>query len=355
MSFLKDKIPGILLCLVIAVPAWILGTFFPIIGGPVFAIVIGMLVAFVPRRGCFDGGVKFVSKKILQLAVILLGFGMNLFEIFQVGGQSLIIIFATITVALLLGYFMCKRLRIPSKEGTLIAVGSSICGGSAIAAAAPVVDADDEEIAKSISVIFLFNVIAALIFPSLGQLIGFTDTGFGMWAGTAVNDTSSVTAAGASWAAVTGSDTALNYAVIVKMTRTLCIIPICLGLAFWRTHKARTAGSQGGNNVKISKIFPWFVLLFLGASIVNTVLSVVFDSGTANSMVSSSMSWLTTAGKFCITLAMSAIGLNTNIVKLVKTGGKPILMGFTIWVAISAVSIGIQFIMQTGGLLVSFA
>ncbi len=355
MSFIKEKGLGILLCLAIAVPSWILGQYFPIVGGPVFAILIGMIIAFIPRGKSLEGGIKFVSKKILQLAVILLGFGMNLFEIFKVGGQSLVIIVSTITVALVLGFVLCKAMKIPSKEGTLVSVGSSICGGSAIAAAAPVVDADDQEIAKSISVIFLFNVIAALVFPAIGQAIGFTDTGFGMWAGTAVNDTSSVTAAGASWAAITGSDTALNYAVIVKMTRTLCIIPICLGLAFWRTHKARVQGvAEGGKGVNLSKIFPWFVLLFLGASIINTILLAVFPSGDSGMVVSETMAWLTKAGKFCIVLAMSAIGLNSNIINLIKTGGKTIVMGCAIWVAISLVSIGIQYLMQVGGILQSF-
>lgn len=351
MSFIKNNVPGILLCLAIAIPAWILGNMFPIIGGPVFAILFGMIIAFVPKGKAFSGGITFTSKKILQFAVILLGFGMNFFQIIQVGGQSLIIIITTISVALIGGFFLSSAIKIPPKEGTLVSVGSSICGGSAIAAAAPVIDADDEEIAKSISVIFFFNILAALTFPYIGQTLGFTDIGFGMWAGTAVNDTSSVTAVGASWAAMTGSDTALNYAVIVKMTRTLCIIPICLCLAFYRTRKAKKAGNgEGTSSVKLSKIFPWFILFFLGAAVVNTVLSAVFATGSSAEMVNASMGFLTKAGKFCITLAMAAIGLNTNIVKIVKTGGKSIFLGFVIWVAIAFASIGVQYAMDIAGM-----
>ena len=354
MSFVKKNSLGILLCLAIGIPSYYLGTLFPIIGGPVFAILIGMAVAFIPKGNYFDTGIKWVSKKVLQFAVVLLGFSMNLLNILQVGAQSLPIIISTISTALILGFILCKVMKIPSKEGTLVAVGSSICGGSAIAAAAPVVDADDEEIAKSISVIFLFNVIAALIFPALGQAIGFTDEGFGMWAGTAINDTSSVTAAGQSWNQMMGTEIALQSATIVKLTRTLCIIPICLGLAFWRTHKAKAVGNaQGGSSVKLSKIFPWFILFFLGASVVSTALFGIF--GNDNTAVKTSMDFLSHSGKFCITLAMAAIGLNTNVVKLVKTGGKAILMGLTIWVAISLVSLGVQYVMQMCGVMQSFA
>lgn len=157
---------------------------------------------------------------------------MNLFEILAVGSQSLLIIVSTIGTALITAYILSRIMNIERDIATLVGVGSSICGGSAIAAAAPVIKASDKDIAQSISVIFLFNVVAAFLFPALGDMLGFTDTGFGMWAGTAINDTSSVVAAGQTWASAHGSDTALNYATIVKLTRTLAIIPICLGLAY---------------------------------------------------------------------------------------------------------------------------
>lgn len=205
---MKEKIKGLLLCLVIAVPAWLLGRKFAVVGGPVISILLGMIVGmFLKNRAPFDAGIKFTSKKILQWAVILLGFGMNLTVIGQTGVQSLPIILSTITTSLLVAFILCKALKIPSKISTLVGVGSSICGGSAIAATAPVIDASDEEVAQAISVIFFYNVIAALVFPLMGTLLGFSTTSgeaFGIFAGTAVNDTSSVTAAASTWDSMWG-------------------------------------------------------------------------------------------------------------------------------------------------------
>ena len=211
---------GLLFCLVIAVPAWLLGKQFEVIGGPVFAILIGMVLALVvpgSSAAPLEAGVKFTSKKILQYAVILLGFGLNLAQIAQVGATSLPIIVSTIATSLIISFVLCRALRIPSKISTLVGVGSSICGGSAIAATAPVIDADDEEIAQAISVIFLFNVIAALVFPTLGGMLGLSNEGFGLFAGTAVNDTSSVTAAAAAWDGMHPGANTLDSATIVSL------------------------------------------------------------------------------------------------------------------------------------------
>ena len=219
---MKEKIKGLLLCFVIAVPAWLLGRKFAVVGGPVISILLGMIVGmFLKNRAPFDAGIKFTSKKILQWAVILLGFGMNLTVIGQTGVQSLPIILSTITTSLLVAFILCKALKIPSKISTLVGVGSSICGGSAIAATAPVIDASDEEVAQAISVIFFYNVIAALVFPLMGTLLGFSTTSgeaFGIFAGTAVNDTSSVTAAASTWDSMWGlGSQTLDKAVTVKL------------------------------------------------------------------------------------------------------------------------------------------
>lgn len=231
MKFLSKNGKGLLLCLGLAIPSCILGKMFPVIGGPVFAILIGMVLALVvKKKEPFEGGVKFTSKKILQYAVVLLGFGMNLEVVMETGKQSLPIIICTITTSLVIAFVLHRVMHIPEKISTLVGVGSSICGGSAIAATAPVIDADEEEVAQAISVIFLFNILAALIFPALGAAIGFSTTSgdaFGVFAGTAVNDTSSVTAAASTWDSMyhLGSQT-LDKAVTVKLTRTLAIIPI---------------------------------------------------------------------------------------------------------------------------------
>lgn len=237
MNFIKEKGWGLLLCLAISIPSWFLGKAFPVIGGPVFSIIIGMIITlFYTNKEKVQPGIAYTSKKILQAAVVFLGFGMNLTEVLAKGKQSLPIILATISTSLIVSYMMYKLLKLNTNNAILVGVGSSICGGSAIAATAPVIDASDDEVAQSISVIFLFNVIAALIFPALGSLLHLSNEGFGLFAGTAINDTSSVTAAAAAWDGIHGSNT-LEAAAIVKMTRTLAIIPITLALAFYRGKK----------------------------------------------------------------------------------------------------------------------
>ncbi len=333
MNFLKKNGAGLLLCLAIAVPSWFLGQAVPVIGGPVFAILIGMVLTLIlTKKEPFLPGVNYTSKKILQAAVVFLGFGMNLTEILSKGKQSLPIIISTIATSLIIAFLLYKALKLRTNNAILVGVGSSICGGSAIAAPAPVINASDEEVAQSISVIFLFNVLAALIFPTLGAVLGLSNEGFGLFAGTAINDTSSVTAAAAAWDGIHGSNT-LEAAAIVKMTRTLAIIPITLILAIYRGRKEKTAG---GTSFSLKKSFPYFVLFFVLASVVTTVFQL--PAGVTAPLKELS--------KFLIVMAMAAIGLNTNIIKLVKTGGKPIFTGFCCWLGISLVSLGMQHILN---------
>lgn len=332
MNFIKKNGAGLLLCLIIAVPAWFLGQAVPVIGGPVFSILIGMVITlFLTKKDPFTPGINYTSKKILQAAVVFLGFGMNLTEILAKGKQSLPIILATISTSLIIAFVLYKALKLKSNNAVLVGVGSSICGGSAIAATAPVIDASDEEVAQSISVIFLFNVLAALIFPTLGAALGLSNDGFGLFAGTAVNDTSSVTAAATAWDGIHGSNT-LESAAIVKMTRTLAIIPITLVLALWRGRKEKTTK---GSSFSLKRSFPFFVLFFILASVVTTVFQLPADITAP----------LKELSKFLIVMAMAAIGLNTNIIQLVRTGGKPIFTGFCCWIGISAVSLGMQHVM----------
>ena len=338
MEFLKDKWKGILLCLILALPCWFLGKAVPVVGAPVFGILLGMaLMRFLPAREQLKGGIAFTSKKVLQYAVILLGFGLNLSVVLETGVQSLPIICSTIAISLIMAWLLRKVLHVPSKLATLIGVGSSICGGSAVAATAPVIEADDEEVAQAISVIFLFNVIAALIFPVLGGLIGFDTTSgesFGIFAGTAVNDTSSVTATASTWDSLYGlGSQTLDKAVTVKLTRTLAIIPITLVLAIARARREKAAS----NNFSFKRAFPMFILWFIVASLITTIC-------TALGVNASVFTPLKTLSKFFIVMAMTAIGLNTDVVKLVKNGGKPIALGFGCWVSIIAVSLLMQFV-----------
>ncbi len=325
MKTITNKFPGIALAALIAIPAWLLGKAVPIIGSPVLGILFGMILAFWKRPEFFNAGVQYTSKKLLQYSIILLGFDMNLFNVFKVGKQTLVLMSFTLTAAFVTAFVAGKLLKLDGNTKTLIGVGSAICGGSAIAATAPVIHADDEDVAHSISTIFLFNVIAAFLFPFLGHAFGMSDQSFGLWAGTAINDTSSVVAAGYSF-----SNAAGNLAVIVKLTRTLMIVPVTLVLAFYTSKKA--AGSEKGS-YSIVKIFPWFVLGFVAASIINTFLP----------MPAGMSSFLSQAGKFVIVMAMASIGLNTNLVKLVKNGAKPILLGFICWVVLAVTSLVVQY------------
>lgn len=341
MNFIKEKWKGLLICLAISVPSAILGKKFPIIGGPVFAILTGMLLTLlIKNKEPFEPGVKYTSKKILQYAVVLLGFGMNLEVVMETGKQSLPIIICTISTSLIISYLLHRKWNMDEKISTLIGVGSSICGGSAIAATAPVIEANEEEVAQAISVIFLFNVIAALIFPSLGAALGFDTTSghaFGVFAGTAVNDTSSVTAAASTWDSIYNLGTqTLDKAVTVKLTRTLAIIPITLFLAF---NRARKAEIENGNNVSLKQVFPFFILFFIGASIITTVAT---SAGVSPEFFLP----FKELSKFFIIMAMAAIGFNTNIVKLVKSGGKPILMGLSCWIGITGVTLVLQHLMH---------
>ena len=335
MRKLKSLIPGILLCLAIAVPAWLSGRAYPIIGGPVFGILLGMIITMIfPKLDLFHDGIKYTSKKLLQYSIILLGFEMNLFQVIKVGGQSLFVIIFTLSASFLTAFFVGRILKLDGKMTALIGVGTSICGGSAIAATAPVIGAKDEDIAHAISTIFLFNIIAVFIFPALGHLLGMNDTGFGMWAGTAINDTSSVVAAGVSWSATAGSNTALAYATIVKLTRTLMIVPITLVLAVYTAHKNKR--NAAGPDFNFIKIFPWFVIGFAAASVLNTFAGI--PASITHTFAS--------IGKFMIVMAMAAIGLNTNPKKLITSGLKPIFLGLCCWFAVAGVSLLVQVILK---------
>lgn len=330
MSTLKLRLPGLMLCLLIALSAWFLGEWLPLIGAPVFAIFIGMIVAiWHTNRSHTQAGISYSSKTILQTAVVLLGFGLNLKQVLSVGTQSLPIILATISTALLLIIPLKKWLKLDRHLAILVGVGSSICGGSAIAATAPVIRAKEEDVAQSISVIFLFNILAALLFPTLGHALGLSNDGFALFSGTAVNDTSSVTATATVWDNLYHANT-LDGATIVKLTRTLAIIPITLGLSFYEMKRQQSKDKHTTFHFK--KVFPTFILYFMLASLVTSTLP----------LPATLINLLKVISKFFIVMAMSAIGLNTHITSLFKRGGKAIIMGGICWAAISVVSLLMQ-------------
>lgn len=322
MKSIVNKLYGILLAAIIAVPAWLLGDKFPIVGSPVLGILFGMLLAFWKRPAFFNEGITYTSKKLLQYSIILMGFGMNLFNVFKVGKETLILMCFTLTAAFITAYIVGRLLKLDEKTTILIGVGSSICGGSAIAATSPVINAKEEEVAHAISTIFLFNALAAFTFPLIGHLFHMSNECFGLWAGTAVNDTSSVVAAGYSFSTAAG-----NLAVIVKLTRTLAIVPITIALALYTSRKEKEKGQYN-----LVKIFPWFVFGFIAASIAYTFLP----------LPASFTNFIVQLSKFIIVMAMASIGLNTNIISLIKKGGKPIFLGFSCWIILAFVSLIVQ-------------
>lgn len=327
---IKSFLPGISIAILISLVAWTLGVLFPIIGGPVIGLFIGLLFGIVVTDSeKLKTGMQFTSKKVLQYAVILLGFGLNLSQVFQVGLTSLPIILATIATALVTAYVIQKLFKLDSEITTLVGVGSSICGGSAIAATAPVIKAKDESIATAISVIFFFNILAALIFPHLGSWLGLSNQGFAIFAGTAVNDTSSVTATASSWDSLHGTSI-LEQATIVKLTRTLAIIPITLGLSIWQSKK-----EDKKESFSLIKAVPNFIIWFLVASLITTVTTSLGASATV-------FAPLKNLSKFMIIMAMTAIGFQTNLKKLITKGGSALLVGGVCWLLISLASLLMQ-------------
>lgn len=330
MYWIKRNMGGILLSLAIAILATLLGNRFPIVGGAVFGILIGIIInnTFGKPKWAVNG-VKYTSKKILQYAIILLGAGLSLTQVWRTGLDSLYVMVFTLSSAFIAAYAFGKLFKVPYNLTSLIGVGTAICGGSAIAAVSPIIEAEEKEVAYSISTIFFFNILAVLIFPPLGHLLGFSDNAFGLWAGTAINDTSSVVAAGYAF-----SNDAGAYATIVKLTRTTMIIPISLiYAAITMFRKRREAKTDGTVTYSFKKIFPWFIVGFLVASLLNT-LGIFNDS---------TVSFLSSAGKFFIVMALSAVGLSANFKEMLKTGLKPLFLGLIVWFTVSVVSIVVQF------------
>jgi len=348
-SALRARIPGLALAVAVAVVATVVGKAFPVIGGPVTGIILGVALAAAIKPGAtLKPGIDVAAKVILQVSVVLLGTQLSLGQIVQVGGSSLPVMLGTLTVCLVAAYWIGRWLGIVGDVRTLIGVGTGICGASAIAAVTPVIGAASVEVAYAMSTIFLFNIAAVLVFPAIGHLLGLSQHAFGLFAGTAVNDMSSVVAT-----ASTYGGTATNYAVVVKLTRTLLIIPICLGLtalvARRARHKAGRAAAADGiptaavrstaraTALRAVRLVPWFLVGFLALAAVNSVGLIPADAHAG----------LTEASLFLITVALSAIGLSTDIGGLRRTGPRPFVLGASLWVIVSLTSLGLQLLTGT--------
>ncbi len=312
---------GLLLAICVAVLAYALGTIVPVVGGPVFGIVLGMLCAvMVPPGKAAAPGIRFASRELLQTSIVLLGATLQLGEIGRTGEHSLPVMLGTLIVTLAAAYVFGKLLGIDRDLRRLLGVGTAICGGSAIAALSSVIDVNQAEVAYALSTVFLFNVAAVLTFPWLGHWLQLSQNGFGLWAGTAINDTSSVVAAAFTYGHIAG-----NQAVIVKLTRTALIVPIVLFYAGKKIWRARS----GGERANWRKIIPWFILWFLFAAIINT-------TGAIPSQVHP---LLTKAALFLIIVALSAVGLSADAKGFKEAGFRPLALGGILWVLIAISSL----------------
>lgn len=336
MKKILSIIPGILLSLGIAIIAKLLETFenangLHIIGASVIALFIGMIInSFYKPNDITSPGIKFTSKKLLKFAIILLGASLNIRTVLTVGRFSLTVMIFTLATCFGLGAVIGKALGLNWKTSSLINAGTGICGGSAIAAIAPVIEADDTDIAYGMSATFLFDTIMIVIFPLLGHYMNLSDAAFGLWAGTAVNDTSSVVATGYAF-----SEAAGDFATMVKLTRTLAIIPAVLAFAAINMHITKKQNSNSKEiKVNIRTIFPWFIVGFL-------MMSALTSLGLLPNAI---ISVLKDISKFIMVAALAAIGLNTNFKSLCRSGARPMLHGFIVSLLVVLVAIIVEYV-----------
>ena len=328
-----EIIPGLAISVLIAFVAKTIEGLLPIhiIGASVIALFIGMIINHFWKPQFLNSGIKFTSKKVLKFAIILLGASLSVRVILSVGKMSLMVMLFTLLTCFGGGYFIGKALGLNWKLSNLISAGTGICGGSAIAAIAPVIDADDSDIAYAMSATFLFDMAMIILFPIMGRLLGLSDMAYGLWAGTAVNDTSSVVAAGYAF-----SESAGDFATMVKLTRTLSIIPTVLAFSLINLRIKRKENINSGyKKVNISKIFPWFILGFLALAIVNSfgIIPVSISAIAKNT------------SKFLMVAALAAIGLNTSFKDMKKSGINPMIHGFVISALVVIVAIGVEWFM----------
>ena len=332
---IRPALPGLHLVIAVAVVARYLHSLIPnamlarAISEVFIAVFLGLYIRNVVRFSArFEPGVKFALQRILRWGIILLGLRLSLQDVVATGLEALLLIGACMTLALTLAYLGGRFLRIPSRLATLIGVGTAICGNTAIVATAPVIEAKDEDVSIAVATITFFGTLAVLLYPIIGYFAGLSDHVFGLWVGTAVNDTSQVVAAGAAF-----SEVARDVATVVKLTRNTLMVPIIIviGLVYARSQNRRTPGAA--TQFSFSKVVPWFVIGFLLMTLVRTVgvaLGVLPQDvnhpgqlqGAANVLI-----FVDEIAKFFILMALSAIGLSTDAAAVRRTGIRPFVAG----------------------------
>lgn len=322
---MKKYLPGILLSFGIAAVSIFLGGLLPLIGSSVLAIVFGIVLNnSMKLPAFFQEGLSYSGKKLLQYSIIFLGFSMSIGQVSETGISSLRISLITILIAFLAAYLAGRFFKMNRVLTILIGFGTAICGGSAIAAASPILEADEEEIALSISTIFFFNILAVFIFPFLGHLLQMSDAFFGTWAGTAINDTSSVVAAGYTYSPPAG-----DLATIVKLSRALMIVPACLIFAAYRYIKSK----QSAQKTNLKQIFPWFIAWFVLASLVSSL----------GFLPAAIIPYTKFISQWLMAMALAAIGAKVSFKQFKQAGAAPLLTGAFAWFCVAVSSLIIQY------------
>lgn len=333
MNFIKKHLKGFILSLVIAIIALLINKILPIdiIGTALIALVLGMVLNPLIKNDKYQEKINFTSKYILRIGIILAGITLSFNQVFEVGKYALILLTAIFITSFTIGYIFHKTLNINWRLTSLLSVSQAICGGTAVATLGPVIEAKDHEIAFAISSTFIFDLLTVILFPVIGVLLNMTDQTFGLWVGTSINDTSSVVAAGYAFSEISGA-----LATIVKLTRTLFIVPIVLVFSYINIKSnLKTNKEYKQKKVKLRSIFPWFILgfiLFTGIRSLNILTAETID-------------FISELSKFLMATALAAIGLKTSFKQVKGVGIKPMITTLTINLAAALVSLIILYIM----------
>jgi uncharacterized integral membrane protein (TIGR00698 family) len=325
----KEFLPGWLLMLAVGTLAMFLSKLI-VIGGknPVEAAVIAILIGILVRNTgvlprFFLPGIK-AFEKIMILGIVLIGSSLNFRDIGSQGASMLIIVLVTMTVSFFVIYFLGKFFNLPRGLAVLLSVGTTICGGSAIAVTAPLIKAKEEETSYAIGTIALWGFVAIVLYPKIAQMLGVTDMNFGVFAGTAIHSTPQVVGAGFIF-----SDLAGKTATAVKLVRNCFMVPVAFLIAVWYTNSILKSRENEKSRVNVAKAFPWFLFGYFILAGLNTQ---GYFSGEGVHALSS-------AGKFLILLGLAGIGLNTVFSSFKKVGLKPLLIGFIGALVVAGLSI----------------
>ena len=323
-------ITGIAICFAVAGLSVLVESLIPgeLLGASIIALFLGTIINTFFHPTWIKPALKFASKKILKIAIILLGASLSVNTIMSVGKKTFFVMIFTFAVCFGGGYFIRKLFGLNWKLSNLISAGTGICGGSAVAAIAPVIDADDKDVAFAMSSTFLFDMVMIALYPLMGKALGMSDIAYGIWAGTSVNDTASVVASGYAFSEIAG-----DFATMVKLTRTIAIIPTVLVFAYigTRMKQKEFKAKNNGQKVNLVKIIPWFIGGFLLLAVLN---SVGFIPAAASGIIKGT-------SKFLMVTALAAIGLGTSITDFKKAGLKPMFYGITIDTLVTLTALGV--------------